>query len=42
MPLHPRFSTITNSSSIFETLAGYVVESERGISPIAAFISASN
>jgi hypothetical protein len=41
LPLHPRFSTITNSSSIFTTIAGYVVESERGISPIA-FISSSN
>jgi hypothetical protein len=42
IPLHPRFSTITNSSSIFEKLASYVVESEREISPIGAFISSSN
>jgi hypothetical protein len=42
LPLHPRFSTITNSSSIFTTIAGYVVESERGISPKVAFISSSN
>jgi hypothetical protein len=42
IPIHPGFSTITNSSSIFTTIAGYVVESERGISPIAAFVSSSN
>jgi hypothetical protein len=42
IPIHPGFSTITNSSSIFTTIAGYVVESKRGISPIAAFISSSN
>jgi hypothetical protein len=42
IPLHPRLPAITNSSSIFETLAGYVVESERGISPIGAFISSSD
>jgi hypothetical protein len=42
IPLHPRLSAITNSSSIFEKLASYVVESEREISPIGAFISSSN
>jgi hypothetical protein len=32
-PISPGFSTITNSTSVFATLADYVVESERGLIP---------
>jgi hypothetical protein len=41
-PVSPGFSAITNSTSVFATLAEYVVESDRGLIPRFPFVYSSN
>jgi hypothetical protein len=41
-PFSPGFSAITNSSSVFEKLAEYAVESERSLNQTASFVYSSN